>query len=190
MRPLLRLPLAAAAVTVALTLQLSVLSQLHPPYAEPDLVLLVVLSLGVAWGPNLGAVAGFGAGLAADLAPPSVTAAGRHAIVLALVGAIAGRTASDLNRSALRTSAIAGVYAGVATLGNAVLGSLLGEGGTLGSAGLLRGAAACALYTAVATPFVLPGLSALGRRADGRRTLLLAPVGNAIGESVAVRPSQ
>jgi rod shape-determining protein MreD len=187
MRVLLRLLLAAAAVTLALALQLSVLSQLHLPYAEPDLVLLVVLSLGVAWGPNLGAVAGFGAGLAADLAPPSVTATGRHAIVLTLVGAIAGRTASDLNRSALRTSAIAGVYAGVATLGNAVLGSLVGEGGTLSSADLIQGAAACALYTAVATPFVLPGLSALARRADGRRTLLLAPVGNAIGESVAVR---
>ena len=110
--------------------------------------------------------------------------------MLTLVGAIAGRTASDLNRSALRTSAIAGGYAGVATLGNAVLGSLLGEGGTLSSADLLQGAAACALYTAVATPFVLPGLSVLARRADGRRTLLLAPVGNAIGESVAVRPSQ
>ncbi|HET9168352.1 MAG TPA: rod shape-determining protein MreD [Actinospica sp.] len=187
MRPLLRLLLAAVAVTPALVLQLSVLSRLHLPYAEPDLVLLVVLSLGVAWGPSLGGAAGFGAGLAVDLAPPSVTAAGRHAIVLTLVGAIAGRAASDLNRSALRTSALAGLYAGLATLGNAALGSLLGEGGTLTSADLLQGALACALYTAVATPFVLPGLSALARRADGRRTLLLAPVGNAIGEPVAVR---
>jgi rod shape-determining protein MreD len=187
MRALLRLLVAAVAVTLALALQLSVLSKWHLPYAEPDLVLLVVLSLGVAWGPDLGAVAGFAAGLAVDLAPPSVTATGRHAIVLTLVGALAGRTASDLNRSALRTSAIAGVYAGVATLGNAVLGTLLGEGGTLSSADLLQGAVACALYTAVATPFVLPGLSALARRADGRRTLLLAPVGNAIGEPVAIR---
>ncbi|HWG27962.1 rod shape-determining protein MreD [Actinospica sp.] len=187
MRALLRLGLAAAAVTLTLALQLSVLPQLHLPYAEPDLVLLAVLSLGVAWGPNLGAVAGFGAGLAVDLAPPSVTATGRHAIVLTLVGALAGRTATDLNRSALRTSAFAGIYAAVATLGNAVLGTLLGEGGTLSSADLPQGAVACALYTAVATPIVLPGLSALARRADGRRTLLLAPVGNAIGERIAVR---
>lgn len=187
MRAVLRFLLAAAAVTAALAIQLSVLPELRLPYAEPDLVLLVVLSLGVAWGPNLGALAGFGAGLAVDLAPPSVTATGRHAIVLTLVGAIAGRTASDLNRSALRTSGIVGAYAAAATLGNAVLGTLLGEGGTLSSADLIQGAAACALYTAVATPIVLPGLSALARRADGRRTLLLAPVGNAIGESVAVR---
>jgi rod shape-determining protein MreD len=187
MRAFLRTLLAAAAVALLLVLQLSVLPRLRLPYAEPDLVLLAVLALGVAWGPNRGAVAGFAAGLAVDLAPPSVTATGRHAIVLALIGALAGRTASELNRSALRTSALAGVNAGIATLGNAVLGTLLGEGGTLSSSGLLKGTAACVLYTAVATPLVLPGLSALARRVDGRRALLVAPVGNAIGEPAAVR---
>lgn len=187
MRFLLRVFVGAVAGMLALVLQLSVLPQARLPYAEPDLVLLVVLSLGVAWGPNLGALSGFCAGLVVDLAPPAVTATGRHAVVLTIVGALAGRAASDLNRSALRTSAFAGLYAGVATLGNAVLGTLLGEGGTLSSSGLLQGAAACAVYTAIATPFVLPGLSALARRADGRRVVLLAPVGNAIGEPAAVR---
>ena len=188
MRPLFRVLLTAASVTVALVLQLSVLPPLRLPYAEPDLVLLAVLALAVAWGPGLGAFAGFCAGLAVDLAPPSVTAAGRHAIVLTLVGALAGRAAAAAaDRSALRTSLLTGLYAGAATLGNAVLGTLLGEGGTLSSSGLLQGVAACALYTAIATPLVLPGLSALARRADGRRTLLLAPAGNAIGEPVAVR---
>jgi rod shape-determining protein MreD len=187
MRTFLRVLLAAVAVTLALALQVSVLPTWNLPYAEPDLVLLAVLALAGAWGPNLGAVTGFLAGLAVDLAPPSVTAAGRHAIVLTLVGALAGRTASEAHRSALRTVLLSGLYAAAATLGNAVLGTLLGEGGTLSSAGLVRDAAACALYTAVATPLVLPGLSALARRADGRRTLLLAPAGNAIGESVSVR---
>jgi rod shape-determining protein MreD len=187
MRTALRLLLGAAAVTAALALQVSVLPRLHLPYAEPDLVLLAVLALSAVWGPNLGGPAGFLAGLAVDLAPPSVTAAGRHAIVLTLVGALAGRAAAEAHRSALRTSLLAGLYAGAATLGNAVLGTLLGEGGTLSSAGLFQGTLACALYTAVATPLVLPGLSALARRADGRRTLLLGPVGNAIGESGSIR---
>jgi rod shape-determining protein MreD len=187
MRTLLRLLLGAAAVIVTLALQASVLPRLHLPYAEPDLVLLAVLALSAVWGPNIGALAGFLAGLAVDLAPPSVTAAGRHAIVLTLVGALAGRAAAEAHRSALRTSLLAGLYAGAATLGNAVLGTLLGEGGTLSSAGLVQGTLACALYTMVATPLVLPGLSALARRADGRRTLLLAPVGNAISESASVR---
>jgi rod shape-determining protein MreD len=187
MRLLFRLLLLAAAVTAALVLQLSVLPHLGLPQAEPDLVLLVVLALAGAWGPNLGAVAGFCAGLAVDLAPPSLTAAGRHALVLTLVGALAGRAAAEARRSAVRTSLLAGVYAGVAVFANAALGSLLGEGGSLGSQGLLLSAGACALYTAVATPLVLPWLAALGRRADGRRVLLLAPAGNAIGEPTTVR---
>jgi rod shape-determining protein MreD len=187
MRALRRLALGSAAVIVTLALQVSVLPRLHLPYAEPDLVLLAVLALSAVWGPNLGALAGFLAGLAVDLAPPSVTAAGRHAIVLTLVGALAGRAAAEAHRSALRTSLLTGLYAGAATIGNAVLGTLLGEGGTLSSAGLFQGTVACALYTAVATPLVLPGLSALAHRADGRRTLLLGPVGNAIGEPASVR---
>lgn len=187
MRALLRLLLAGAAVTLALALQLSVLPHLSLPAAEPDLVLLVVLALAGAWGAGLGAFTGFCAGLAVDLAPPSVTAAGRHALVLTLVGALAGRAAAEARRSAVRTSLLAGLYAGAATLGNAALGSLLGEGGTLTSSGLLTAVAACALYTVVATPLVLPGLAALARRADGRGSLLLAPAGNAIGDPSAVR---
>lgn len=187
MRTALRAPLFAASVVLALGLQVSVLPHLALPYAEPDLVLLAVLSFAVAWGPGLGGLAGFVAGLAVDLAPPSLTAAGRHAILLTLVGALAGRAAAEARRSAVRTSVLAGALAGIATLGNALLGTLLGSGGTLTSPGLLPGAGACALYTAVATPFVLPGLSALARRTDTRKTLVLAPAGNAIGEPSAVR---
>jgi rod shape-determining protein MreD len=188
MRAVYRILLAAAAVTLALALELSVLPHLSLPYAVPDLVLLVVLALAAVWGPNQGAVLGFCAGLLVDLVPPSVTAAGRNALVLTLVGALAGRAAVEARRSAVRTSLLAGVYAAAATLGNAALGSLIGTGGTLTSPGLLHGAAACALYTAVATPLVLPGLSALGRRAEGRKSLLLAPVGNALDQPTPGRP--
>jgi rod shape-determining protein MreD len=187
MRPLLRLALAAAAIVLTLTLELSVLPHLSLPRAEPDLVLLAVLALAGAWGAGRGALTGFVAGLAIDLAPPSTSAAGRHALVLTLVGALAGRAAAEARRSALRASLLAGLYAGAAVFADAALGSLLGQGGTLTTPGLPLGAAACALYTAVATPFILPGLGALARRTEGRRTLLLAPVGNAISEPVAVR---
>lgn len=187
MRALLRLLLAAPAIALALAVQLSVLPHLSLPAAEPDLVLLTVLALAGGWGPGRGAFVGFCAGLAVDLVPPSTSAAGRHALVLTLVGALAGRAAAEARRSALRTSLLAGLYAAAATLANAALGSLLGEGGTLTSAGLLWGVGACALYTAVATPLVLPGLAALALRTEGRRTLVLAPAGNAIGEPIAVR---
>ncbi len=187
MRLVYRCLLAAAAVALALALELSVLPHLALPYAVPDLVLLTVLALAAAWGPNQGALLGFCAGLVLDLAPPSVTAAGRHALVLTLVGALAGRAAIEARRSALRTSLLAGLIAGLATLANAALGSLIGSGGTLTSPGLLHGAAACALYTAVATPLVLPGLAALGRRADGRKSVILAPAGNALDQPPITR---
>jgi len=182
MRAAYRALLATAALALALGLQLSVLPHLALPYAVPDLVLLTVLALAAAWGPNQGALLGFCAGLAIDLAPPSVTAAGRYALVLTLVGALAGRAAAEARRSALRTSVLAGIYAGAATLANAALGSLIGSGGTLTSPGLLRGAGACALYTAVATPLVLPGLTALARLHEGRRSTILAPAGNALDQ--------
>lgn len=187
MRAVYRIVLAALAVPLALTLELSVLPRLSLPYAVPDLVLLTVLALAGAWGPNQGALLGFCAGLLVDLTPPSITAAGRHALVLTLVGALAGRTAAEARRSALRTSLLAGFYAGLATFAYAALGSLIGLGGTLTSPGLVRGAAACALYTAVATPLVLPWLTALGRRAEGRKTLVLAPAGNALDQAPPAR---
>jgi rod shape-determining protein MreD len=183
MRAVYQLLLAAVALALALALELSVLPHLALPYAVPDLVLLTVLALAVAWGPNQGALLGFCAGLVLDLAPPSVTAAGRHALVLTLVGALAGRAAAEARRSAVRTSLLAGIYAGAATLANAALGSLVGSGGTLTSPGLLRGVAACALYTAVATPLVFPALTALGRRSEGRKTVILAPAGNALDQA-------
>jgi len=182
MRAAYRAMLATAALALALACQLSVLPHLQLPWAVPDLVLLTVLALAAAWGPNQGALVGFCAGLVLDLAPPSVTAAGRHALVLTLVGALAGRAAAEARRSALRTSVLAGIYAGAATLVNGALGSLIGTGGTLTSPGLLRGAAACALYTAVATPLVLPGLTALARRHDGRHSTILAPAGDALDQ--------
>ena len=52
----------------------------------PDLVLLVVVAAGLAYGSELGLVLGFGAGLLLDLAPPADHYAGRWALALMVVG--------------------------------------------------------------------------------------------------------
>ena len=57
----------------------------------PDLVLLVVVAAGLAYGSELGLVLGFGAGLLLDLAPPADHYAGRWALALMVVGYVAGR---------------------------------------------------------------------------------------------------
>src|SRR5579862_7595044 len=128
MRILLLAVLVAAAATPVLALELSVVPHLRLPYAVPDLVLLSVLALAASWGPTGGAVAGFALGLAQDVAPPSVGAIGRHALVLALAGALAGRAAREVRRSALRTALLAGRYAFGAMLLNLLIGLALGDG--------------------------------------------------------------
>lgn len=180
MRTALRVALAAASVSLALALELSVAPRLHLPYAVPDLVLLVVLALAASWGTVRGAVYGFALGLVQDVAPPSLSALGRRALVLAVVGALAGRAAREVRRSALRTSLLAGAYALGATLLNLLIGATLGDGTGLSRPGLVLALGATALYTAVATPFVVPGLAALARRVDAPSARLVAPVGNAI----------
>ena len=180
MRTALRVALAATSVSLALALELSVVPRLHLPYAVPDLVLLVVLALAASWGTVRGAAYGFVLGLLQDIAPPSLSALGRRALVLAVVGALAGRAAREVRRSALRTSLLAGLYALGATLLNLLIGATLGGGTGLSRPGLVLALGVTALYTAVATPFVVPGLAALARRVDSPGARLVAPVGNAI----------
>ena len=85
---------ALLAVSVALVLQASVFSHLAVQGVVPDLVLLVVVAAGLAYGSELGLVLGFGAGLLLDLAPPADHYAGRWALALLVVGYVAGRLAA------------------------------------------------------------------------------------------------
>ena len=60
------------------------------PGATPDLVLLVVVALALADGPGFGCAVGFAGGLLLDLVPPADGTVGRWALVLTLVGWLAG----------------------------------------------------------------------------------------------------
>ncbi|WP_228985275.1 rod shape-determining protein MreD, partial [Streptomyces sp. DH12] len=82
--------LSSSLIVVALVIQVSVLARLHLPGAVPDLLLLVVLGLALVYGHVGGALVGFAAGLLADLAPPADHAAGRYALVLCVIGYLAG----------------------------------------------------------------------------------------------------
>src|ERR671939_499815 len=85
-----RILLSSTLVVVALVLQVSVLARLHLPGAVPDLLLLTVVGLALVYGHVGGSLVGFGAGLLADLAPPADHAAGRYALVLCVIGYLAG----------------------------------------------------------------------------------------------------
>ncbi|MFJ5259731.1 rod shape-determining protein MreD [Streptomyces sp. NPDC088387] len=162
-----RILLSSTLVVVALVIQVSVLARLHLPGAVPDLVLLTVLGLALVYGHVGGALVGFGAGLLTDLAPPADHAAGRYALVLAVIGYLAGLVKPENGRlkSATGPMAVVVVAAISTTLLYAGVGALVGDTAArhVGLPSLLFTAA---LYDLLLAPFVVPGIMALARRAE------------------------
>ncbi|WP_406215940.1 rod shape-determining protein MreD [Streptomyces canus] len=162
-----RILLSSALVVVALVLQVSVLARLHLPGAVPDLLLLTVLGLALVYGHVGGALVGFGAGLLADLAPPADHAAGRYALVLCVIGYLAGLAKPENGRLKSATGPMVVVVAAAigTTLLYAGVGALVGDTAArhVGLGSLLFTAA---LYDLLLAPFVVPGIMALARRAE------------------------
>ncbi|WP_030673895.1 rod shape-determining protein MreD [Streptomyces sp. NRRL B-1347] len=162
-----RILLSSALVVVALVVQVSVLARLQLPGAVPDLVLLTVLGLAFVYGHVGGALIGFGAGLLTDLAPPADHAAGRYALVLCVIGYLAGLAKPETGR--LRSASgplfvVVGAAVG-STLLYAGVGALVGDDAArhVGLGGLLFTAA---LYDLLLAPFTIPLIIALARRAE------------------------
>ncbi|TLS42403.1 rod shape-determining protein MreD [Streptomyces montanus] len=162
-----RMLLSTTLVIVALVIQVSVLARLHLPGAVPDLLLLTVLGLALVYGHVGGALIGFGAGLLADFAPPADHAAGRYALVLCVIGYLAGLAKPDTGQLKSATGPMVVVVAAAigSTLLYAGVGALVGDTAArhVGLGSLLFTAA---LYDLLLAPFVVPGIMALARRAD------------------------
>ena len=109
-------------LAAALVLQLTVVNRLPLPGTGPDLVLLTVVALSLCGGPASGAVTGFGAGLALDIAPPGSYLLGEYALVFCVVGYLCGRLRGSVNHSALLTIALATAAAAAGEAASAVLG--------------------------------------------------------------------
>jgi rod shape-determining protein MreD len=154
--------LAAALVASAIVLQLTVLAPLPLPGGTPDLVLLVVITFGLVHGPVTGMAVGFGAGLCLDLVPPSDSPAGLWALVLCIVGYLAGVARSETERSTLAPLIIVAGLALGSVIGYAGLSVLLGSERVTGL-GLLGVALSTAVYTVLLAPFVVPFVTALCR---------------------------
>ncbi|MEU1214742.1 rod shape-determining protein MreD [Streptomyces sp. NPDC005791] len=159
--------LSVALVVVALVIQVSVLARLQLPGATPDLLLLVVLGLAFVYGPVSGTLIGFGAGLLADLAPPADHAAGRYALVLCVIGYLAGMARPEKGqlKSAFTPMAFVVVAALASTLLYAGVGSLVGDTAArhVGLGSLLFTAA---VYDLLLAPFTVPLIMALARRTE------------------------
>ncbi len=165
-----RVLLSTVLVVVALVVQICVLARLQLPGAVPDLLLLVVLGLALVYGHTGGALVGFGAGLLADLAPPADHAAGRYALVLCVIGYLAGlaKPESGQLRSATGPMVVVVAAAIGATLLYAGVGILVGDDAArhVGLGELLFTAA---LYDLLLAPFTVPLIMGLARRGENDR---------------------
>jgi rod shape-determining protein MreD len=162
-----RILLSTLLVVVALVMQVCVLARLELPGAVPDLLLLVVLGLAMVYGHIGGALIGFGAGLLADLAPPADHAAGRYALVLCVIGYLAGLAKPESGQLRSATGPMLVVLG--AAVGSALLyagvGELVGDSAAR-HVGLGKLLFTAALYDLLLAPFTVPVIMGLARRAD------------------------
>ncbi|NJQ14161.1 rod shape-determining protein MreD [Streptomyces bohaiensis] len=164
---LTRTLLTTVLVIVALVLQVTVLARLQLPGAVPDLLLLTVLGLALVYGHVGGALAGFGAGLLADIAPPADHAVGRYALVLCVIGYAAGLTRPETgpHRSATVPMIVVGAGAVASTLLYAGVGTLVGDT-AVALGGLITLVVTATLYDLLLAPFAVPLVMALARKLE------------------------
>jgi rod shape-determining protein MreD len=157
--------LLALLVVLAVVLQTTVVARLPLPGAAPDLVLVVVVTVGLLEGSRTGMLTGFAAGLLADLSGDAEL--GRLALVHVAVGHLAGLLQDDARTWRLLPAAVTGALAAVAVLVYAAGGVVLGDPRITG--GLLwRSLLSTVPYSAALATVVFPLVGALLRRADRR----------------------
>jgi rod shape-determining protein MreD len=157
-----RVPLATAAILAAVLLQVTVLNNVpFPGGSGPDLVLVVVVAMALAAGPRDGAIIGFAAGLALDIAPPASGLLGQSALVFCLAGYGCGRLRLALERSAwLPLAGVAlGAAAGEALY--ALTGLIFGDPDITWQA-VRQVLPAAVFYDLLLSPFVLYAVALLG----------------------------
>ncbi|MEU1788307.1 rod shape-determining protein MreD [Streptomyces sparsogenes] len=162
-----RVLLSALLVVIALVVQVCVLARLQLPGAVPDLLLLVVLGLALVYGHTGGALIGFGAGLLADLAPPADHAAGRYALVLCVIGYLAGLARPETGRLRSATGPMLVVVAAAigSTLLYAGVGQLVGDDAAR-HVGLGKLLFTAALYDLLLAPFTVPLIMGMARKSE------------------------
>ena len=163
--PARRAVLAVVLVLTALAIQLVVLAPLPLPGGTPDLLLLVVITFGLVHGPVTGMFVGFGAGLALDLVPPSDSPAGLWALVLCVIGYLAGMARAEADRSPAAPLVIVVTLSLVEVLLFAGLSVLLGSP-RISWVSLLGVALSTAAYTVLLAPVVVPFVTSLCRRVE------------------------
>jgi rod shape-determining protein MreD len=118
----------AVVLVVTVVLQVTLVNRMPLPYgAVPSLVLIVVAAASVTDGPVVGAITGFVAGLALDIAPPGSHLVGEYALVYCLVGYACGHAAQLKDAGTLPVVLIAAAGAAAGEAASAMLGLMFSD---------------------------------------------------------------
>jgi rod shape-determining protein MreD len=154
-----------ALVMLAVTIQLGVLPAIAISDVVPNLVLVLVIALALARGPEFGALVGFASGLALDLAPPADHVAGRWALAFVVVGYLAGLARRDARASAMAAVLVVAAGSFIGTSLFALSGLVLQDSGVT-LEGVMHVLPIALLYDIVLTPLVVPVVLAMMRRLE------------------------
>jgi rod shape-determining protein MreD len=159
---------AIVVLFVGLALQRTALPLL--PWGPADLLTVLIVTLGLAFGPGVGCAYGFGAGLCADLLSDHTL--GRLAAVLCVVGYLAGLVPAERGRRLRIAVPLIAVGCALVPLLFAVTGAFVGDTRAAGTLLLTRVAAGAAyglIFGLISYP-VVPRL-VMARRSAGLRRL-------------------
>ncbi|HTW97914.1 MAG TPA: rod shape-determining protein MreD [Acidimicrobiales bacterium] len=160
-----QLVVAAVVILTFVLVQICFVNEIHLPWGYPDLPVLAVVALALAWGPIWGSCVGFVTGLMLDIAPPADHAVGRLAFAYALVGYLAGLLEDAEETSVSTTILVVAGASALLVLVDVGLAAVLGDGSvTAAQTGRLL--ASTVGYDVILAPFVVPLLAGLARRSE------------------------
>ena len=117
----------ATLILVALAIQQALLSRIGLPGSTPDLLLVTVIAIAMAYGSVIGAACGFAAGLLLDLSPATAGVLGLSALIFLAIGFITGGIIDPRDRTVPIMMGIVAFSTGAAVLVFSLVSALLGS---------------------------------------------------------------
>ena len=155
--------LCASIIVLAVVVQLTLLSRLGLPGATPDLVVVSVVALALAYGPVAGAVVGFVAGLVLGFTPPAGGLIGIQALIFLVIGFLTGGVIDPRDRTVPILVGLVGLSAGGAALAYALLLAAFGTDQVIWDE-VPKLVLTSSLYGLILAPIVVPAVAWLVRK--------------------------
>ncbi len=119
--------LIATVLFLAVLLQTTLLNRIPFPGTTPELLPVLVIAFAMAYGRIPGAVIGFAAGLLMDIAPPGNGPVGISALILVVIGFVAGAYTDARDRTLVLIISVTAASSAGLTFVTAALESILGS---------------------------------------------------------------